>query len=158
MLKVAFISGCAGFGSAPKSLLVRDSLYHGPANGAPVKSRKMPIAPAEPRTAEVAVQVCAAHCARIVMVMGLSMVAPHLLAAAWKALSRCWPSVVPLLPPTGEAAVVSLKPTPAASLFKITIVAVAKALEDAPSMTTAKNRESNRGRIILVILILRSLA
>jgi len=37
-------------------------------------------------------------------------------------------------------------------------VAVAKAEEDAPSMIVMKNRESRRGRNILVIFILRSRA
>ena len=41
-------------------------------------------------------------------------------AAYWNACSRCAPTVVPVLPPTGVAGVGSLKPTPAA--FPLTIV------------------------------------
>src|SRR5262245_35806498 len=52
--------------------------------------------------------------------------APQTLAAAWNALRRCWPSVVPGLPPTGAAGVGSLNPTPAALPFWITIVAAPK--------------------------------
>src|SRR3954467_8956919 len=117
----------------------------------------MLMAPAEPSTAEVAVQGCAAHWARIVMVIGLSMVAPHLLAAAWKAFRRCCPRVVPLFPPTGETAVVSLKPTPAASLLRMTIVAVADAEVAAASTTANKNRESNTGRIVLLVTYIFSI-
>src|SRR3712207_6304150 len=156
MLKVAVISGCAALRSEPKSLLPSDSLYHVPGNGKPGKSRKMPTAPAEPSTAEVALQDCAAHCARMVMVMGLSMVAPHLSAAAWKAFRRCWPSVVPLLPPTGVAGVVSLKPKFAASLFRITIVAVAPAEGGTPGTAAAKDRASMTGRKIIVLAFCRS--
>ena len=44
-------------------------------------------------------------------------------AAFWNALRRCWPSVVPGLPPTGAAGVGSLKPTPAALPLTMVIVA-----------------------------------
>src|SRR5262245_59664454 len=45
------------------------------------------------------------------MSMLLSSDAPHTSAANWKAISRCWPLVVPGLPPTGAAGVGSLKPS-----------------------------------------------
>src|SRR5687768_14670209 len=57
----------------------------------------------------------------------LLSVAPHLAAAAWNAISRCSPSVVPVLPPTGAAGVPSLKPTPAALPLTMTMVAAALA-------------------------------
>src|SRR5205823_15003502 len=47
---------------------------------------------------------------------------PQMLAACWKQLSRCCPTVVPGLPPTGAAAVGSLKPSPAPSRLMMTIV------------------------------------
>src|SRR6185369_10534620 len=48
--------------------------------------------------------------------------------AAWaKAFNRCWPSVVPVLPPTGAAGVGSLNPTPGSLMLTITIVAAAEA-------------------------------
>jgi hypothetical protein len=44
--------------------------------------------------------------------------------------------VVPLLPPTGETGVGSLNPTLGASPFSITIVAEAKAVEEATRPTS----------------------
>jgi hypothetical protein len=52
------------------------------ATGAPGKLLKMDIAPALPRTADVALQERAAHWARMTMVTPLVSVAPHLFAAA----------------------------------------------------------------------------
>src|SRR5690606_10019940 len=49
--------------------------------------------------------------------------APQMPAAKLNRFSRCCPRVVPLLPPSGAAAVASLKPSPGASLFTIVIVA-----------------------------------
>src|SRR3954467_11755560 len=46
---------------------------------------------------------------------------------------RCSPSVVPLLPPTGAAGVVSLKPTPAALALMMVMVAAACAAPIAPN-------------------------
>ena len=51
------------------------------------------------------------------MSMSLSMRAPQRSAAYWNAIRRCSPTVVPVLPPTGEAAVLSLNPSPALSLL-----------------------------------------
>ena len=47
----------------------------------------------------------------------LVRVAPQVLAAVWAAIRRWAPNVVPVLPPTGEAVVGSLKPTPVGSAF-----------------------------------------
>src|SRR5688500_14891221 len=47
--------------------------------------------------------------------------ASQIAAACRKTLARCWPRVVPGLPPTGAAGVGSLNPTPGALLLKITI-------------------------------------
>src|SRR5947199_3677757 len=49
-------------------------------------------------------------------------------AAKLNAFSRCWPRVVPGLPPIGVAGVGSLNPTPAPSPFSIVIDTRAKAL------------------------------
>src|SRR5688572_7209335 len=53
----------------------------------------------------------------------LSSRAAQMLAACWKAIRRCSPRVVPVLPPTGETGVGSLKPTPGALTLTITICA-----------------------------------
>ncbi len=75
------------------------------------------MGPAEPSTAWVALQDSGKSLAKTTMVAVLFNCAPQMLAAAWNALRRCWPSVVPGLPPTGAAGVGSLKPTPAAFPF-----------------------------------------
>src|SRR5450631_3215893 len=117
------MSAVAASGSEPSSLAVSALPNHAPVWVAPGKSRKTSVAPALPRTAEVAVQVRASQVASTRMVTVLVRVEPHLLAAAWNAFRRCWPSVVPTLPPTGATAVESLKPTPAGSPFTMVIVA-----------------------------------
>src|SRR5581483_747486 len=110
-LNCALISGFA-LRSLPAIEFASAAEYQVPATGAFGKSRKIPTAPAEPSVAELDVQLSAAQLARIVIVTLLLRVAPHRFAANWKALSRCWPKVVPELFPTGETGVVSLKPTP----------------------------------------------
>ena len=68
----------------------------------------------------------------------LSRVSLQRLAAYLKAISRCWPSVVPVLPPTGARGVGSLKPTPGALMLTMTICA-------GPALT-APARSSDRRR------------
>src|SRR5262249_15250476 len=117
MLKRARISGFAASRSLPASLLASAPLYQKPGNVALGKSRKIAMEPAEPRTAEFVLHVRGTQVEAIVTVWLLVRVAPQIFAAAWKALRRCWPSVVPGLPPTGATTVGSLKPWPAGSLF-----------------------------------------
>ena len=83
--------------------------------------------PAEPSVALVAVQVSGLNAAWIWMVTEDVRIEPQMLAACWKQSRRCWPIVVPELPPTGAAGVGSLKPSPAPSVLMMTIVAEAKA-------------------------------
>ena len=75
------------------------------------------IGPAEPSTAAVALQAKGSSVAMTTIVTVLFNCAPQMLAACWNAIRRCWPRVVPVLPPTGAAGVGSLKPTPAAFPF-----------------------------------------
>src|SRR5512135_1186634 len=141
--------------SFPKSLFARAFPYQCPPTGAPVKSRKTNVAPALPRTADVALHVRASHVARTRIVTALDSVAPHLSAAAWKAISRCWPSVVPVLPPTGATTVGSLKPTPAGSPFWMTIVAAPKAGAERERSATRRTRPKplrNTGRLPFLLL------
>jgi hypothetical protein len=49
-------------------------------------------------------------------VFGWSLVS-QMFAAYSKTFRRCWPSVVPLLPPTGAVGVGSLKPSPGPSVL-----------------------------------------
>ena len=85
--------------------------------GASGKSRDTVIGPAEPSTADVALHDSGSNVASTLIVTVLFNCAPQTFAACWNAIRRCWPSVVPVLPPTGAAGVGSLKPTPAALPF-----------------------------------------
>ena len=116
MLNLARISGLEGFESAPARALPRAEGYHVPVKGAFAKFCRKLTGAADPRVPEVAVQGSASQLARIVIVGPLVSVAPQTFAANWKAFSRCWPRVVPLLPPTGAAGVLSLNPVPGASI------------------------------------------
>src|SRR5262249_16385485 len=116
-LNLARIPGVAGSRFVPKIAEACALLYQVPGNGAPVKSRKTSVGPALPKTAEAAVQVRGSKVERIRVVGRLFRVEAEMLAANWNALRRCWPSVVPGLPPTGATGVGSLKPTPAAFPF-----------------------------------------
>src|SRR4051812_43581743 len=112
----------------------------------------MLVAPALPSTAVVAVHVNALNCALMTMGWLLVSVAPHRLAAYVKAIRRCWPSVVPVLPPIGVAGVVSLKPTPAALMLLMTMVAAAwawPATANVPASASAATR-----RLLDVMLML----
>ena len=103
------------------SLLASDCLYQWPATGAPGKSRKELSDAVLPSVALVAVQVCAANDALMVIVT-LSGRVPAQMLAAWLKMNRRWaPSVVPGLPPTGARAVASLKPMPAALVLLMMI-------------------------------------
>src|ERR1044071_1488264 len=119
--------GTSGAGSAPASLLASATGYQVFACCAPGKLEKIRIVPAEPSTADVAVQVSGSTDAASLISARLSSVAPQTSAANWKAIRRCCPTVVPGLPPIGAAGVGSLKPTPSALKLTIVIVALADA-------------------------------
>jgi hypothetical protein len=81
--------------SSPASLLARALGYQVLARGALVKSLQISLAPAEPSTALVAVQDSGWKDAPMRIGTLLVRVAPQMSAARWKAIRRCWPSVVP---------------------------------------------------------------
>src|SRR6185503_11368865 len=83
----------------------------------------MVVGPALPSTALVASHASGLNWDDTVIVTELGRMLPQIAAACWNTNSRCWPSVVPGLPPTGARAVASLNPSPAPSLFTIVIVA-----------------------------------
>src|SRR6266481_3567812 len=117
MLNRARISVVALSRSRPRSALARAAGYQVFETRAPAKSRQIVRGPAAANAAELASQPRACQVTRIVIGGTLSRVAPHLLAAAWSAISLCSPNVVPGLPPTGLAGVGSLSPVPAESPF-----------------------------------------
>src|SRR5262245_50538148 len=93
----------------------------------------MKIVPADPSTADVALQESASNVAFTLISTLLSSVEPQRLAAVWKAMSRCWPIVIPGLPPMGAAGVGSLKPSPAPSeLITVTVAPPAIRREPEP--------------------------
>src|SRR5262249_49222655 len=94
---------------------------------APGKLAKTCRAPADPSVADVGVQVRGTNDDRIWISTRLSSVEAQTPAANWNAMSRCWPTVVPGLPPTGAAGVGSLKPSPGALTLTMVIVAFASA-------------------------------
>src|SRR3954451_17854062 len=89
------------------------------------------------------------------MVTGLSRIEPQTLAAYWKAISRCWPTVVPGLPPAGAAGVGSLKPTPGALVLTMTMLAVAKA-GTLPARSRVARTRRPRARFIFLMAYLSS--
>ena len=136
------MSEVLGYTSKPASLLVSALPYQCPATGAPGKSRQTDVVPALPRTADVAVQFNAVHCASIRIGTRLASVLPHWFAAAWNAINRCSPKVEPEFPPTGVAGVVSLNPTPARSLLTTVTLAACPATESIrPSADKARSRQ-----------------
>src|SRR5690349_17415542 len=75
-------------------------------------------------------------------VMGTSLFStlPQSWSARLYAMMRCWPTVVPGLPPTGVAGVGSLKPTPGPSrLMRIMSAAWAGTTEATPSRAPAQS-------------------
>src|SRR4029077_10025664 len=87
------------------------------------------IGPAEPSVAEVAVHVSGLNAAWMLMGTDEVRIEPQMVAALLKQLSRCWPTVVPGLPPTGAAGVRSLNPSPAPSVLMMLMVTEANAVE-----------------------------
>src|SRR5205823_2841175 len=110
MLNRARISVVALSRSRPTNALARAAGYQVFGTRAPAKSRHMVRGPEAANAAELASQLRACQVTSTVTVGMLSRVAPHLLAAAWSAISLCSPNVVPGLPPTGLTGVGSLSP------------------------------------------------
>ena len=77
------------------------------------------------------------NCARIRIGTLLSNRALQMLAACSNAISRCSPSVVPVLPPTGATGVGSLNPSPGALMLTMTNCA-------GPALTTPAERREGR--------------
>src|SRR6185295_408224 len=103
--------------------------YQVPATGAPEKSRKYALAPAWPSVPLLTPhESVPSNLASIRTTWVLVSTAPQRSAAYWSAIRRCCPTVVPLLPPTGAAAVASLKPVPATIVIVVDADAVAGAL------------------------------
>src|ERR1044071_1649154 len=104
-LNCALISAVPPWTSVPLGALGTAVEYQVPGKGALGKSRAMPTEPAWARVAPLASHGSAAQLALMTMGTSLLRVAPQRLAANWKAFRRCWPTVVPVLPPAGEAGV-----------------------------------------------------
>src|SRR5262245_2212946 len=117
------MSSLPGSRSTPARALAKAEGYQVLATGAPAKSRKAATAPAEPSVADVGVQLSASKLAPTRIGTVLEILAPQISATRWKTFRRCCPTVVPVLPPTGVAAVGSLNPSPAPSRLMIVIVA-----------------------------------
>jgi hypothetical protein len=144
LLNVALMSSPASR-SLPCRALPKATAYQVLVTGAPVKSRNIRVGPAEPRTAELAVHDRGLNWAWTRIVTALERSPPQMSAAAWNAISRCWPIVVPLLPPTGAAAVASLNPSPAPSVLTMTKVAACAAGNATnPKSATASKKIWNR--------------
>src|SRR5215831_12347532 len=124
LLNVAPMSTPPGSRSLPCRALARAAEYQVLERGVPVKSRNTLVGPAEPRTAEVALQDNGSNVAPTRIGTALEMSPPQMSAACWKAMSRCWPRVVPVFPPTGATGVGSLNPSPGLSLL-ITVMTAA---------------------------------
>ena len=109
----------------------------------PGKSLKMTVVPADPSTADVGVHVCGLNLASILISTLLASLLPQMLAANWKAISRCCPSVVPVLPPTGSTGVGSLNPSSGPSPLTMVITACPKAALEAKARIPIRASERN---------------
>src|SRR5262245_32004613 len=69
---------------------------------------------------------------------------PQIPAAYWNTKRRCWPIVVPGLPPTGVAGVGSLKPSPVLSALRIVMVAAPALIGSASRSITARVEKPRR--------------
>src|SRR5215213_2505438 len=156
-LNLALISGLEVFESTPESAFPRAVGYQVPVKGAFAKFCRKVTGAADPRVPEVAVQgMVLSQLARIVIFGPLVSVAPQIFAAAWKAFNRCWPRVVPLLPPTGATGVLSLNPVPGASTsFRISIVACPYAEDAATRLTASMMRKIESFFCTFLITLLR---
>ena len=134
--------GAVGARSRPAILFARATTYQVRGSGAFVKPCTLVAGPAAPSVAVVASQSSGSKVALMRISTSLSIRAPQRSAAFWKALSLCWPTVVPGLPPTGVAGVASLNPTPAS--LALTIVMRAAAASGAAASAPSQSREAAR--------------
>ena len=132
------MSSPAGVTSTPANLLASARAYHAPRTGAFGESDTMAAGRAAPSVPEVASQVRGSKVAWTRISTGESSSAPQIAAARWKAIRRCCPTVVPVLPPTGVAGVASLKPSVGPSA--LTIVIWASGLAGAAARKSAARR------------------
>src|SRR5262245_61109281 len=88
------------------------------------------------------------------MSMLLSSDAPHTSAANWKAISRCWPLVVPGLPPTGAAGVGSLNPSLGPSALTTVMCALAAAGAGSANAMAATSASGRRRRMVVGMALL----
>src|SRR5262249_23923745 len=145
-------SGCPGFRSNPARLSASAEWCHvlgatAPGKGGtPGKYLKMKVVPAAPSTADVAVHVSEANLASILISTLLASLLPQTLAANWKAISRCCPSVVPVLPPTGATGVGSLNPSPGLLPLTTVIMACPKAALETKARIPIRASERNASR------------
>src|SRR5262245_18384088 len=107
-------------------------------------------APAAPRTFGPS----GSKLAWMLMSMLLSSAAPHRSAANWKAMRRCWPFVVPGLPPTGAAGVGALKPSLGPSALIIVMCALADAGAGIAKPTTATTRVARLANRLMMSMAL----
>ena len=107
----------------PASLFASAMGYHVLATGAWTKLRTKFAAPAEPSTAPTELHDRVSKFASTLISTSLEITWDQRPATYSKTFRRCWPSVVPLFPPTGLRADVSLKPSPGPSALMIVIVA-----------------------------------
>src|ERR1051325_3192922 len=98
------------------------------------------MGPAAPSTALVALQVSGLNCAWMLIGTAEVRMPAQMAAACVKQLSRCWPMVVPGLPPTGAAGVASLNPSPAPSRLMMLMGGGAKGREQGRGAERAKER------------------
>ncbi len=143
-----------GARSPPAILLASATGYQVLRSSACGKLPKTWIVDAAPSVPVVAAQGRDWKADWMLIVTGLSRIPPQRSAAYWKAMSRCWPTVVPELPPTGVAGVGSLKPAPGMLVLTMTISAAAKA---GPASSSAARAKSWTLRYDLVMKILRML-
>src|SRR5690349_16102997 len=144
LLNWAEMSGLPGSLSAPVSAFVSAAAYQVPGSGAPVKSSDTDTAPAEPSTAEPALQGSGSIDALTRMGTLLTRHAPARSAAYWNAFKRAWPSVVAGLPPTGTTGVVSLKPSPGPSVLLMMMVAAPALVASATRLASITRTDTLR--------------
>src|SRR5947209_14209783 len=143
LLNWALISTVVVSRSAPASLLARADGYQVAGRGAWGKSEKKSAAPAAPMTPEVGEQERGFIWAWTVMGTEDESRLAQYAAAAAKALRRCWPTVLPVLPVTGARGVGSLNPSPGPSA--LTMVMVAAPPGSAASRSNAASRPGMGG-------------
>ena len=134
--------GAVGARSRPAILFASATTYQVFGSGAFVKPCTLVEGPAAPSVPVAAVQSRGSKVALMRISTSLSIRAPQSSAAFWKALNRCWPIVVPVLPPTGVAGVASLNPTPAA--LALTIVMRAAAASGAAPRAHSRRADAKR--------------